>query len=56
MDWQATEFNTAWRHAFMGLVRKDPRFQDPVAIKEVLPPGPTACALLKRSCSVPGRG
>ena len=26
MDWQATEFNTAWRHAFMGLVRKDPRF------------------------------
>ncbi len=34
MDWQATEFNTAWRHAFMGLVRKDPRFQDPVAIKE----------------------
>lgn len=55
MDWQATEFNTAWRHAFMGLVRKDPRFQDPVAIK-VLPHGPTACALLKRSCSVPGRG
>lgn len=55
MDWQATEFNTAWRHAFMGLVRKDPRFQDPVAIK-VLPPGPTACALLKRNCSVPGRG
>ncbi len=34
MDWQATEFNTARRHAFMGLVRKDPRFQDPVAIKE----------------------
>ena len=34
MDWQATEFNTAWRYAFMGLVRKDPRFQDPTAIKE----------------------
>lgn len=34
MDWQATEFNNAWRHAFMGLVRKDPRFQDPAAIKE----------------------
>ncbi|MDU4314943.1 MAG: glutathione S-transferase [Klebsiella michiganensis] len=34
MDWQATEFNTAWRYAFMGLVRKDPRFQDPAAIKE----------------------
>ena len=25
-------------------------------LKRVLPPGPTACALLKRSCSVPGRG
>ena len=34
MDWKATEFNNAWRYAFMGLVRKDPRFQDPVAIKE----------------------
>ncbi|ROS10075.1 glutathione S-transferase [Raoultella sp. BIGb0399] len=34
MDWQATEFNNAWRYAFMGLVRKDPRFQDPVALKE----------------------
>ncbi len=57
MDWQATEFNTAWRHAFMGLVRKDPRFQDPVAIKESIAAlDPTACALLKRSCSVPGRG
>ncbi len=45
------------RHAFMGLVRKDPRFQDPVAIKESIAAlDPTACALLKRSCSVPGRG
>ncbi|MEL5515707.1 glutathione S-transferase [Serratia bockelmannii] len=34
MDWQATEFNNAWRYAFMGLVRKDPRFQDLVAIEE----------------------
>ncbi len=34
MDWQATEFNNAWRYAFMGLVRKDPRFQDPAAMKE----------------------
>ncbi|MGR7737142.1 glutathione S-transferase family protein [Klebsiella aerogenes] len=34
MDWQATEFNSAWRYAFTGLVRKDPRFQDPAAIKE----------------------
>jgi glutathione S-transferase len=28
MDWQATELSTAWRHAFMGLVRKSPAFAD----------------------------
>jgi len=28
MDWQATEFNNAWRYAFMGLVRKSPAHQD----------------------------
>ena len=32
MDWQATELNGAWRHAFMGLVRRDPRFADPAGI------------------------
>jgi len=29
MDWQATEFNTAWRYAFMALVRKNPAFSEP---------------------------
>lgn len=33
MDWQATELNTAWRHAFMGLVRKSPAFADPALIE-----------------------
>lgn len=28
MDWQATDFNTAWRYAFMGLVREHPKYQD----------------------------
>lgn len=32
MDWQAAELNTAWRHAFMGLVRKSPVFADPALI------------------------
>jgi glutathione S-transferase len=32
IDWQATELNTAWRDAFMGLVRRDPRFADPARI------------------------
>ncbi len=44
MDWQATEFNNAWRHAFMGLVRKDPRFQDPAAIKESIATLDPLCA------------
>lgn len=29
IDWQATELNTAWRYAFMSLVRQSPAHQDP---------------------------
>jgi glutathione S-transferase len=32
MDWQATEFNNAWRYAFMALVRKSPAHQDSTQI------------------------
>ena len=32
MDWQATELNNAWRHAFMGLVRKHPAYADAAQI------------------------
>ena len=32
MDWQATELNTAWRPAFMGLVRRHPAWQNREAI------------------------
>lgn len=28
IDWQATEFNTAWRYAFLALVRRNPAFDD----------------------------
>ena len=28
MDWQATEFNNAWRYAFSALVKKSPAHQD----------------------------
>lgn len=31
MDWQQTELNNAWRAAFMGLVRLDPAYSEPVA-------------------------
>jgi glutathione S-transferase len=33
MDWQALELNTAWRYAFMALVRKSPDYTDAVAIE-----------------------
>ena len=33
MDWQATEFNTAWRYVFPALVRKDPTYSDQSAIE-----------------------
>jgi glutathione S-transferase len=29
IDWQATEFNSAWRYAFVSVVRKHPAFDDP---------------------------
>lgn len=32
MDWQAGELNTAWRYAFMALVRHSPKHRDPAAI------------------------
>jgi len=28
IDWQATEFNSAWRYAFSAIVRKNPSFHD----------------------------
>ena len=33
IDWQATEFNSAWRYAFSAVVRKNPDFNDPAQIE-----------------------
>jgi glutathione S-transferase len=32
MDWQAGDFNNAWRYAYMHLVRKSPAHTDPAAV------------------------
>ena len=32
MDWQAGDFNNAWRYAYMHLVRHSPAHQDPAAL------------------------
>jgi glutathione S-transferase len=34
MDWQATELNTSWRYAFLGLARRSLGHQDPGAIAD----------------------
>ena len=36
MDWQATELNTAWRYAFMALVRNSPAHRDPALIEAAI--------------------
>jgi glutathione S-transferase len=33
MDWQATELNTAWRYAFMALVRRSPAHGDAAQVR-----------------------
>jgi glutathione S-transferase len=33
MDWQATQLNTAWRYAFMKLVRHSPAYSDAAAVE-----------------------
>lgn len=33
MDWQVSDLNNAWRHAFMALVRRDPAFADPEQVR-----------------------
>lgn len=33
IDWQATDFNDAWRYAFVALVRQRPGFDDPDQIR-----------------------
>lgn len=32
IDWQATDFNTAWRYAFLALARRAPGYDDPAQI------------------------
>jgi len=34
MDWQATDLNTAWRYAFMALVRKDLSYDSPAQVAQ----------------------
>ncbi len=46
MDWQATELNSAWRYAFMALVRRSPEHADPAAVRASVAAWNGAMALL----------
>ena len=55
MDWQATELNTAWRAAFLALVRRSPEFvDDPQAIDRSVEQWNAAMLLLERQLSATG--
>lgn len=54
MDWQATELNTAWRHAFMGLVRQHPDWQDAGGIQASLAAWNRQMTLLDRQLAHTG--
>ena len=54
MDWQATELNTAWRHAFMGLVRQHPDFQAPEQIARSVQAWNRQMALLDEALAARG--
>lgn len=54
MDWQATDLNTAWRYAFMALVRKSATFADPAAIETSAAAWNHAMAVLDARLAVTG--
>ena len=55
MDWQATEFNTAWRYAFVALVRRNPAYSDQARIAASLREWTNMLAILESQLSVTGR-
>jgi glutathione S-transferase len=48
MDWQASEFNNAWRYAFQALVRKSPSFADNGQIASSIASWTSHMAILQR--------
>lgn len=54
MDWQATELNTAWRYAFMSLVRNSAAYSDPAAVAASTRDWNRAMTLLDRQLAKSG--
>lgn len=55
MDWQATEFNTAWRYAFVALVRRNPAYSDQERIAASVREWTHMLAILEAQLAVTGR-
>lgn len=55
MDWQATELNTAWRYAFIGLVRHSPQHQERARIDASAQAWNRHLAILDATLSAGGR-
>jgi glutathione S-transferase len=54
MDWQATDLNASWRYAFLGLVRRDPSFQDAGQIKTSVAEWNARMGILERQLAATG--
>ena len=54
IDWQATEFNTAWRYAFQALVRKSPAHQTKANIEASVRDWTKAVAIVEGQLSRSG--
>ncbi|MBB3571803.1 glutathione S-transferase [Rhizobium sp. BK491] len=52
MDWQATDLNSAWRGAFLGLVRKDAAYVEPAIIAASTREWNSKMEILERQLSV----
>ena len=54
MDWQATDLNTAWRYAFMSLVRRSAAHQDPALLAASIAAWHQQMTLLDRHLAAAG--
>lgn len=54
MDWSATDLNTSWRYAFIGLHWRDPDFQDPRQIAASIAKWNATIGILERQLAATG--
>lgn len=54
MDWQAVELNPTWSYAFHALVRKNPDYQDPDALRDSLTRWAAAMGILEQQLQKTG--